>query len=938
MHPGRSGIRLKAAAIAAVAWAAIPWSLAAAWPWSTPSPQEPPHPAVARIIALDLKGASLGSGTLVAVNETHGLVVTNWHVVRDARGGAILVLFPDGFASPATVLKTDRDWDLAALAIWRPRAIPVAIAQAAPRPGEWLAIAGYGQGQYRTVKGVCTQYLSPSLNLPRELVELRAAARQGDSGGPIFNSHGELVGVLFGSGDFDTMGAYCGRVRAFLTPLKETFYNLPAPQGGPQMLAAGPPSLAPGNASIPAVAASGPLLGQAPPLERIKADVGQFGAASDAATISPPSTGSIPLTAVAASELPGSRSSVYGTFRSNSQAGTDTVSAGHGTSASSSSAVPPATYGDRSGERMTGNGPSFGDTPAKPGPNSLVSANPPVASVESQQRSDWRPDSSRGHIASNTQGLERPGGGAGWDSEAAIPGNPGPSAASARNGVSANSPIAYQNPPRSFADPALPRDKAGSGGPPYPGHDYGWDPQGRSPPERHDPYGSGLASSPNGGSQYGYNDSADTPHTANGELASNRDTHAHVTDAADRSWDYRGDNQEGYKADYQGASQDQLTASIDGSRAHASTGAVRSDTDLSSRIPSAAGSPTYPNSATINRPINSGSAETSSWSDRPGEPDRTNRDHDRDSEAQSRQKANASDLSHRYQVEGYGDRSSSNGWPSGQSGEYEPGNPGGPGASDFQPQTRGANQGRSVTNTREKSAGVSDHSVSFESSDSSYLSGQDHIDPSDGSRPSDRERANSSDGSRPSENPGTASGSTRGGQIKSNSREGKNNRDGYDLESTTAEEYASAAARGGATVSRSGSSVDTESDDRRRHAGDSSGKTSGTGTGAIPPMAVSSAQTEDSDGGESLPYEGTSRSAKVQTGQHDSQPAHSGGPAGIGIETLLGLIGLLILFVQSMRWLGGFYERSHRRRRDWRTPRRRPYYERNIRPVYRSYW
>lgn len=90
-------------------------------------------------------------------------------------------------------------------------------------------IAGYGQGDYRISYGPCTQYLSPSPGLPAELVELRAIARQGDSGGPIFNARGELAGVLFGSGFGETMGAYCGRVRSFLYPLRETFLNLPPP-------------------------------------------------------------------------------------------------------------------------------------------------------------------------------------------------------------------------------------------------------------------------------------------------------------------------------------------------------------------------------------------------------------------------------------------------------------------------------------------------------------------------------------------------------------------------------------------------------------------------------------------------------------------------------------------------------------------------------------
>ena len=185
-------------------------------PWSA-APQTP-HPAVVRVVSPERDGASLGSGTLIDVSESHGLVLTNWHVVKDAAGN-VIVSFPDGFQSPGYVLKMDRDWDLAAVAIWRPRVAPVPIAKDAPRPGEILTIAGYGAGNYRAISGPCTEYLSPGPNLPYEIVELHAAARHGDSGGPILNSRGELAGVLFGEGGGDTSGTYCGRVRMFLSSI-----------------------------------------------------------------------------------------------------------------------------------------------------------------------------------------------------------------------------------------------------------------------------------------------------------------------------------------------------------------------------------------------------------------------------------------------------------------------------------------------------------------------------------------------------------------------------------------------------------------------------------------------------------------------------------------------------------------------------------------------
>ncbi len=148
-----------------------------------------PHPAVVRIEVIEGPATSYGSGTLVDVRDRYGLVVTNWHVVRDATG-RIDVIFPDGFRSAARPVKVDADWDLAALVIWRPRAVPVPLAAIAPRPGEFLTIAGYGQGSYRQATGRCTQYLAPRVDFPNEMVELDVEARQGDSGGPIFNGRG----------------------------------------------------------------------------------------------------------------------------------------------------------------------------------------------------------------------------------------------------------------------------------------------------------------------------------------------------------------------------------------------------------------------------------------------------------------------------------------------------------------------------------------------------------------------------------------------------------------------------------------------------------------------------------------------------------------------------------------------------------------------------
>jgi len=173
---------------------------------------------------------SLGSGALVAVSEEYGLVVTNWHVVRDGNGTATVV-FPDGFRSTATVVRVDPDWDLAALLIWRPRVQPIPLAGRRPTLGEPLWIAGYGRGEYRIAGGRCTHYLSPGGQLPFDMIELSAGARQGDSGGPILNQQGELAGVLFGAAWGTTSGSHCLRGKQFLDPVLYRFDSLPRSDG-----------------------------------------------------------------------------------------------------------------------------------------------------------------------------------------------------------------------------------------------------------------------------------------------------------------------------------------------------------------------------------------------------------------------------------------------------------------------------------------------------------------------------------------------------------------------------------------------------------------------------------------------------------------------------------------------------------------------------------
>jgi hypothetical protein len=176
----------------------------------------PPHPAVARIVNRNQAGQYFGSGTLVDKDDARGIVVTCAHLFRDG-AGEISVAFPDGKTFGAKLLVIDRQWDLAALAIAPPAAPAVAVAADAPRPGDWLTSCGFGpDGRWRSTPGQARGYVQAAGTSAPETLEMSGAARQGDSGGPIFNSRGQLAAVLWGTDGHSIGGTYCGRVRAFL--------------------------------------------------------------------------------------------------------------------------------------------------------------------------------------------------------------------------------------------------------------------------------------------------------------------------------------------------------------------------------------------------------------------------------------------------------------------------------------------------------------------------------------------------------------------------------------------------------------------------------------------------------------------------------------------------------------------------------------------------
>lgn len=152
-------------------------------------------------------GRSHGSGVLVATDEQASYILTNAHVVRDGRGEAELS-FPSSPVRPGRVIAADEKWDVAIIQTEPCKSDPTPIALAPLQRGDKLMAGGFGQqGQWRDMVGQVAAFYGPVGGGEYDMFEMTGGqARQGDSGGPIANERGELVGLIWGSSNGTSMG------------------------------------------------------------------------------------------------------------------------------------------------------------------------------------------------------------------------------------------------------------------------------------------------------------------------------------------------------------------------------------------------------------------------------------------------------------------------------------------------------------------------------------------------------------------------------------------------------------------------------------------------------------------------------------------------------------------------------------------------------------
>jgi serine protease Do len=143
---------------------------------------------------------SLGSGFIIS---SDGYVVTNNHVIAAEGGGeveSITVTTPDGSEYPAKLIGRDAASDLAVLKINAPKAMPfVKFGDSRnARVGDWVVAIGnpFGLGGTVTAGIISAVYRATGTGSAYDrYLQTDAAINRGNSGGPMFDMKGQVIGI-----------------------------------------------------------------------------------------------------------------------------------------------------------------------------------------------------------------------------------------------------------------------------------------------------------------------------------------------------------------------------------------------------------------------------------------------------------------------------------------------------------------------------------------------------------------------------------------------------------------------------------------------------------------------------------------------------------------------------------------------------------------------
>jgi S1-C subfamily serine protease len=142
-------------------------------------------------------GTGLGSGVVV---NADGAVLTALHVVDGAT--QIQVDFADGTRAAAAVTATRPEHDVAVLAVDRlPEVVVPAVLAGPPPVGETVFAVGNPLGLQRSLTAGVVSATDRTITPPRGpalagLIQFDAAVNPGNSGGPLLNRAGQVVGIV----------------------------------------------------------------------------------------------------------------------------------------------------------------------------------------------------------------------------------------------------------------------------------------------------------------------------------------------------------------------------------------------------------------------------------------------------------------------------------------------------------------------------------------------------------------------------------------------------------------------------------------------------------------------------------------------------------------------------------------------------------------------
>src|SRR5205809_270818 len=142
------------------------------------------------------KGATLRTGGTAFLIDGKGFLVTNAHVLD---GSGAVVIDNNGHEYNSRILSVDRQRDLAVLQIddkdfTTVKSLPYAIRRSQPDLGEELFTLGYPRDEIVYNMG----YLSAKTGYKGDTssCQLSLTANPGNSGAPVFNKNGEIVGII----------------------------------------------------------------------------------------------------------------------------------------------------------------------------------------------------------------------------------------------------------------------------------------------------------------------------------------------------------------------------------------------------------------------------------------------------------------------------------------------------------------------------------------------------------------------------------------------------------------------------------------------------------------------------------------------------------------------------------------------------------------------